>query len=320
MRRRGILDRSLLLVGPGRAGTALARSWLAAGGKLTGVVARTARSARRAGRELETAGWTAARMPARCDLLVLAVPDDRIAEVARRLALRTRCKDAFHLSGALPASVLAPFARRGASIASLHPLRAFAGDPRDDWKGAFVALEGESRAVADGRRLAAALGATAHRIPSEAKPLYHAAATLAAGGTAALLSIAARAAVDAGLPAERARAGLARLASEAASAAASRPFSEAFTGPIARRDAETIRAHRAAALGRADFFELYGRLAREILEATAGRGREDEIRAILDGKAAPAKRRTRAPSRAGRGGPRASGATISRVFSRLKGA
>jgi predicted short-subunit dehydrogenase-like oxidoreductase (DUF2520 family) len=315
-----ILDSPMLLVGPGRAGMALARSWVAAGGKLSGVVASTPRAAIRAGRALSAAGRVWPRVPPRCEILVLSVPDDRIARVAAEIAPLTRCRLAFHLSGALPASILAPLSRRGASIASLHPLRAFAGRPEESWRGAFVAVEGEADAVEAGEKLAAALGATGHRIRAKAKPLYHAAAALAAGGTAALVSIAARAAVRAGLPQRRAREALARLAAEAASAAADRPFSEAFTGPIARRDAETVRAHRAAAAGLDDFFELYRRLAREILETTPGRGRETEIRAILDGGEDFRARRP-APRKRRRGtGQRIAGATILRGFTRPKGA
>lgn len=278
---RAILESSFVLVGPGRAGMAMARSWIRAGGAVAGVVGRTRESAARAARQLATSATTARTAPARCDVLVLAVPDDRIAAVAEDLAARTSCRIGFHLSGALPASVLAPLARRGASVASLHPLRAFTGDSREDWHGALVAIEGDAEAVEAGERLTAVLGGSAHRIRTESKPLYHAAATLAAGGTMALLSIAVRAAVDAGLPEEQARAALARLASEAALATADRPFREAFTGPIARRDVETVRAHCSVSAGRRDFFDLYRRFAQEILATTPGRGKEEEIRAIL---------------------------------------
>jgi predicted short-subunit dehydrogenase-like oxidoreductase (DUF2520 family) len=282
MPKPSILRRSLVIVGPGRAGLALARSWIAAGGNFGGIVGRTHGSARLAARRLRTAGRTAATIWPECDLLVLAVPDDRVARVALDLSRRTRCRIAFHLSGALTASDLAPLARGGARVASLHPLRAFTGDPRESWRGAFVAIEGDGPAVRAGERLSDALGATGYRIRSEGKPLYHAAAALAAGGTMALLSVAVRAAVDAGLSEKQARTALAQLASEAAAATAVRPFAEAFTGPVARRDVETVRAHGRAASGRRDFLALYAKLAREILDETEGRANDPRIRAILD--------------------------------------
>jgi predicted short-subunit dehydrogenase-like oxidoreductase (DUF2520 family) len=276
-----LLQLPLVLVGPGRAGKAFARSWVGAGGALAGIVGKTASSAEREARELSTSGRTLETIWAECDLLVLAVPDDRIAGVAEELSARTRCRFAFHLSGALPAAALAPLSRAGAAVGSLHPLRAFTGGPSDSWHGALVAIEGDPAAVEAGERMTAALGGAGYRISAADKPLYHAAATLAAGGTMALLSIAVRAATAAGVPEEKARPALAQLAAEAATATAMRPFPEAFTGPIARRDAETVRAHRRASAGRADFSDLYRRLAEEILDTTSGRGREEAIRAIL---------------------------------------
>ena len=228
-------------------------------------------------------------------MLVLAVPDDRIAQVAESLSKRTRCRFAFHLSGALPASVLAPLSRAGAAIGSLHPLRAFTGGPTENWQGALVAVEGDPSAVRAGERMTAVLGGDGYRIAAADKPLYHAAATLAAGGTMALLSIAVRAAAAAGVPEKKARPALARLAAEAAGATAARPFADAFTGPIARRDAETVRAHRRASASYGDFSELYARLADEILDTTRGRGREAAIRAILK------ETRIRTPRRKPRG-------------------
>jgi predicted short-subunit dehydrogenase-like oxidoreductase (DUF2520 family) len=231
-------------------------------------------------------------LPERCEILVLAVPDDRIAAVARSLARKTSCRYAFHLSGALPAALLAPLAQRGAAVGSLHPLRAFPSDGRVGrapagstdalWDGTFVAIEGDPAAVAVGERIAAALGAKGRRIDTESKALYHAAATLAAGGTMALLSVAVRAAVRAGLAEPEAREALGRLAAEAAAATMTRPFAGAYTGAIARRDTRTIHAHRSAAAGQPDFLELYRMLAREILATTPGRGGERRVRAILD--------------------------------------
>jgi len=268
---------------------ALARSWVSAGGRLSGIVGRTREGAASAATELSTSPRSLDGVDPVCDLLVLAVPDDRIGAVAAELATRTKCRFAFHLSGALPAATLSPLSREGTSLGSLHPLRAFTGDSRETWRGALVAIEGEPAAVEAGERVTAALGGAGHRIRSESKPLYHAAATLAAGGSMALLSIAVRAAAEAGLPEAEARPALARLGSEALAAAALRPLRETFTGPVARRDAQTVHAHRAVLAGRPDVWELYRRLARETLAATPGRGAEEEIRSILD-EERPARR------------------------------
>ena len=277
-----VLASPLLVVGPGRAGRALARSWRRAGGRLVGLVGRTAQAASGAARELATDALDLSTAPPRVELLAVAVPDDLVASVAAGAAERVRARLAFHLSGALPAAALAPFAARGSALASLHPLRAFTGAPEDDWTGAFVAVEGDEPAIAEAEAIARALGATPYRIAPGSKSLYHAAAALAAGGTMALLSVAVRAAAAAGLPEAQARAALADLAAGAAAATARRPAGEVLTGPVARRDAATVRAHAAALAARPEALELYRRLAREILEATPGRGREHEILSALD--------------------------------------
>src|SRR5450631_2517187 len=148
MTRYELLESRVVLVGPGRAGRAFARSWTGAGGRIADVIGREPRK----------------RSYAPCDVVVLAVPDDAVAGVAEQLAPRLPCRFALHLSGAFGSEVLAPFARAGAQIASLHPVRPFTGAAEEYWRGAFVAVEGEAGAVALAEAIAAAVGAMPHRL------------------------------------------------------------------------------------------------------------------------------------------------------------
>ncbi|MDQ6893156.1 MAG: DUF2520 domain-containing protein [Acidobacteriota bacterium] len=255
---------SLTLVGPGRAGRAFLRSWLSAGGSVDAVLER-------------------GRVPASVssDVLVLAVPDDAISSVGAAIAPSARCRFAFHLSGALASEAIAPLRGSGAAIGSFHPLRAFRGEEGETLAGAFVAIEGDPAACDAADRFARALGAAPHRIAREAKPLYHAAATIAAGGSVALVSAAARAWAAAGIPEPAARAALAGLAADAVAGVAGRPFFEAFTGPVARRDIGTVRSHLSALENSPELRRLYVLLARETLARTPGPESDDEIRALL---------------------------------------
>lgn len=280
----GVLASRLTLLGPGRAGRALARSWLAAGGQTLDIVARTSVAARTAvasvggGRPLalsEIGGET--------DLLVLAVPDDEVVSAARVLGNRIRPRIAFHLSGALSAAALEALRLSGASLGSLHPLRAFTGAPDETWRDAFVAIEGDDAAMSVAEALVSALRGRPRRLSAEAKPLYHAAAALAAGGTVALVSLAAQAWGEAGIPEGEARPALATLARQAAAGAAEQDFERALTGPIARRDTGTLRAHLASLSSRPKLLEIYVLLASEVLRRTPGRGREEEILELLGG-------------------------------------
>ena len=279
---RPILRETLTLVGPGRAGRALARSWREAGGSLAEIIGRDRFSAERAVLEIRGGhpqGLTEASSD--CGFLILAVPDDSIAPAARTLADRVSCRFALHLSGALPSEVLRPLSGKGASIGSLHPLRAFTGAPEETWRGALVAIEGEDEAARGGAALVREIGGRAQRISSRGKALYHAGATLAAGGTVALLSLATKAWVAEGFAEPEAREALSQLAIGAASAAGRQPFPEAFTGAVARRDLGTIQAHIEALAGAGEALPVYVLLAEETLQRTAGRGKEEEIRALL---------------------------------------
>jgi predicted short-subunit dehydrogenase-like oxidoreductase (DUF2520 family) len=283
--REPVLSSSLSLVGPGRAGSAFGRSWLAAGGTLADVIGRDPASTREAVARLGAGTPRGiAGLDADCDILVLAVPDDAITAVASALAGRLRCRTAFHLSGALPASALEALRGGGASLGALHPLRVFTGSADETWAGAFVAIEGDAGALSVAEQLVSAVGGRAHRIAPESKPLYHAAATLTAGGTVALISLATRAWAHAGIPEGEARQALAELAERAAAAAVSLGFAEAFTGPVARRDTGTLQSHRDALAPFPELARLYRLFASETLARTAGRGREEEIQALLEAR------------------------------------
>ena len=279
----GILASRVVLAGPGRAGRAFARSWKAAGGSIAQVIARTLPDGGALPPELSDAEAVPFATPSLppCDILILAVPDDTIAQAAAQLANSARCRFAMHLSGALASHVLQPFAARGAGVASIHPVRPFTGAQSEDWRDAFVAIEGDAAAVEAAAEMARLVGARPHALTPEAKPLYHAAASIAAGGAAAVVSVAVRAWVAAGIPEEIAREALAGLAERAVAAVARQPFPDAFTGAVARRDAGTVRAHTRALSPHTDARALYRALAEEILLRTPGRGREEEIRSIL---------------------------------------
>jgi predicted short-subunit dehydrogenase-like oxidoreductase (DUF2520 family) len=271
----------LVLVGPGRAGRALLHSWTSSGGDAV-VIARNALAANR--RDVPDSVEVRSpddRRELAGDFLVLAVPDDAIESVASALAPRAACRYSFHLSGALPANALGPLSP-SSSLGSLHPLRAFTGSTEESWQDSFVAVEGEEEASEAGSRLCRRIGARPRRVAASEKPLYHCAATLAAGGVASLLSLAARIWEEAGLEPEEGRIELARLAVSASEAVGRLPFEEALTGPVARRDVETVRLHRDVLVRRSDLAGLYRLLALETLRRTTGRGREDEIARLLE--------------------------------------
>jgi predicted short-subunit dehydrogenase-like oxidoreductase (DUF2520 family) len=289
---------TILLVGPGRAGRAFARSWTAAGGSIV-LVARRPRALHRFAREIgaHDVRPLGERRGFQGDVLVLAVPDDSISRLAARLGPRVQCRFAFHFSGALSSAELAPLSSAGARVASVHPLRAFTGSADESWSGAYVAIEGNAAAVRFASAICRRLGAHPHSIEAAKKPMYHAAATLAAGGAGSLLSIAARLWSEAGLPEEEGRKALAGLAASAVDSVRRLPFDRALTGPVARRDVATVSLHTRALAGRPDVARLYAMLAEETLTRTRGRGAERELARMLAGPGGRGARKSRAGAR-----------------------
>jgi predicted short-subunit dehydrogenase-like oxidoreductase (DUF2520 family) len=259
---RPLLGLRFSLVGPGRVGTSLAAWAVAAGAELAAMAGR-AESDR-----IASAGQ---------DLLLIAVPDGALAAVAEQLAARPQAAVALHTSGSRSAAVLAPLRAAGAAPGGLHPLKAFPRPLPDPWqaRGVFFALDGDAAAQALAQRLVSAWGGVAGEVPPAARPLYHLAATLAAGGVATLLAAAGELAARAGLPPAVATGylELARGTVAAAMSAASPPgpaVIAAVTGPVARGDLATFELHvealRAAAPER---LPLVLELARETLRQVA---------------------------------------------------
>ncbi|MGH7836658.1 MAG: NAD(P)-binding domain-containing protein, partial [Candidatus Binataceae bacterium] len=157
------MSRTLSIVGAGRVGCALGKRLGALGWRVGAVVTRSMRTARAAVRVMdEGEPWgKLTNHVFKADVILLAVPDDRLASVARELAKiggpDCRGKIVLHTSGSLGREVLASFARRGASTGSLHPMQTFSGRGIPRLKGVIFAIEGDPGAQIVARKIARAL-------------------------------------------------------------------------------------------------------------------------------------------------------------------
>ncbi|MGE3621607.1 MAG: DUF2520 domain-containing protein [Acidimicrobiia bacterium] len=208
------------IVGPGRVGTALATALGRAGWAVEPLLGR--------GDDLRGAA-------AGVDLLVLAVPDAAVAEVAGAVEPEAATV-VVHLAGSLTLAVLEPHPRR----ASVHPLVAVPAGPTgaDRLVGASYAVAGDPQA----RDLVAALGGTPFAVADADRVAYHAAAVIASNHLVGLLGQVERVARTAGVPLD-AYLDLARGSID--NVAALGPAA-ALTGPVARGDRATVEAHLAA--------------------------------------------------------------------------
>ncbi len=169
------------------------------------------------------------------DLVLLAVPDDAIADVAAALAPSPE-RVVAHLAGSRGLDVLAPHPR----AASLHPLVPLP-EPEVGARrlvGATYALAGDPLAA----RLVESLGGRVVRVPDESRAAYHAAAAVAANHLVALTGHVEAIAESIGLSLED----FLGLAEAALADVRALGPAAALTGPAARGDMATIDAHLSA--------------------------------------------------------------------------
>lgn len=233
----------VILAGPGRAGLSLGAACVDAGHPVIGVLARDPEKAAAAAERLDARAlaWDDP-LPA-ADLLVIAVRDDAIAEVAQRLAPLAGAVDAaVHLSGLTSVSALGSL-EGVCRVGSVHPLQTFANVDPGRVAGCNIAVTAADDAVAEWLLAwAESLGAFPFRLDNDHKALYHAAAAAASNYPVAALSMARRLFEAAGVEFKRAE----LLVRTAVDNTFSLGPEDALTGPAARGDGGTVAAQIAA--------------------------------------------------------------------------
>jgi predicted short-subunit dehydrogenase-like oxidoreductase (DUF2520 family) len=180
------------------------------------------------------------------EVIIVAVKDDRIREVAERaLALAPEARLMVHLAGSLPPDVLPKIA--GMDRLMLHPIQTFAKRSSAPFEGISWAACGSPKALAWGKRFTKALGSEGFLV---LKPrdlaLYHTISVFAANFPV-LLGVAVEAiAGEIGLSARQAKAALAPLVEQVLANMAAAPSASVLSGPIRRGDVDTIGRHRQA--------------------------------------------------------------------------
>lgn len=276
------------IIGPGRLGLTLVASLRRAGVAVPAVVPSPGSSLDAAA---EPPRLALAEAIAAADVIWIAVPDDEIETVAHEIAdhLPTpleRPMAAIHSSGLGSLDLLAPLRGRIAGILALHPLQTFAGPPAAGvLEGVPMAVTGDSQSdVEFGCWLAARLGARPIALSDDAKPLYHLAAVVASNLFVALQSEAAELlAAAAGVTPAAALELLQPLVATTAANLADRSPSQALTGPIARGDVGTVRAHLALLAGQAPrYADTYRALSLQALHLAAPRLDDETVHTLRE--------------------------------------
>jgi predicted short-subunit dehydrogenase-like oxidoreductase (DUF2520 family) len=237
------------IIGPGRAGTALARALARAGHDVVAAAAVSAQSKRRVGENFPRARLTdPAGVLGASDLVLLTVPDDVLPGLVEGLATTGAPYEGrlvAHASGAHGIRVLDPATRAGALPLALHPVMTFTGreDDVDKIKGVSFGVTAPQQLRPAAEALVIEMGGEPVFIAEENRALYHAALAFAANHLVTLVSQAAALLREAGADSPN------RMLGPLLGAALDNAlrFGDAgLTGPVARGDEGTVAAHVAA--------------------------------------------------------------------------
>lgn len=257
----------LIIVGPGRAGGALAIAASQAGHDVVGVLSRS--STHIYG---PVVPWDSPLPEA--DVVLIAVKDDSIASVTERLkSMVENIAVVAHLSGFVPVLSLQPLQERGVAVGGFHPLVSIP-DPASGagaLRGAFVGIGGDQLAIDTLTHLGSSLGLESFRLEDTDRPAYHAAAAAAANFVVTSLSISSDLFESAGIDPRVSRPLVERVIANCFDNGPA----QSLTGPIARGDVDTVVGHLTAA---DEVSDSVGQQFHLMVEATAVRaGRERDL-------------------------------------------
>ena len=233
------------------------------------------RKARELARKVEAQASTRDNAHLKVDLVWFCVPDREIAVASRELAsvVDWKKKSAFHSSGALLSDELDAVRRRGAAVASVHPLMTFVGGSIPSLKRVPFAVEGDAAAVAIARGIVRDLGGEVFPVRRQHKTAYHAWGAFTSPLLVATLVTGEQLARAAGLSAVEARKKMLPIVRQTIANYQALGPAGAFSGPIVRGDAEIVRKHLSVLKKLPEARDVYLALARAALRYLPARNR-----------------------------------------------
>ncbi|UCE39937.1 MAG: DUF2520 domain-containing protein [Candidatus Aminicenantes bacterium] len=203
--------------------------------------------------------------------IILAVPDDAIETVAEELAdsaLEWQDRFVFHCSGLHTTDSLNSLEKRGALVASLHPVQSFPQKKPDPkaFEDIFFGLEGKQEALNLAIGITRQLGGRFFILEASNKPLYHTACSMASNFLATLLDTAAELLSLAGLADSTSSQVLMPLVQGTLQNVNKFDAGKALTGPVVRGDEKSIAKHLEALRELPELYDLYTTVAYRSLQ------------------------------------------------------
>lgn len=269
----------VVLVGAGRAGRALTAALRAAG--VAHALVDRERIVEQHGSPMFTSRANAVQQAA---AILVAVRDGQLDVALDELRERdgvTAGTVLLQVSGSAEPAARERITGAGVHYGTFHPLLPLIDPSLASFRlqGSVIGVEGDGPAHAVAVKLAARLGATTIEIPREERAAYHAAAVIASNFPVTLAALAegllSRIGVDS-VAAHRAVRAL--MAASVENLAAAPRALDALTGPIARNDVATVRAHITALHGSRPYHDVYEVVSRATLALMRERG--DDLAAV----------------------------------------
>ena len=269
---------SVVLIGAGRVGTAVALLLKESGASIAGVASRSAQSRDRASLLLEASTFDHKKELPPCDVILIGTPEDAIEEVAGAIADRSSPGSyVVHFAGSLGVAPLEAVRRSGGRPCAMHPVQACpdvnsavrglpgsawgvtCGDDDFEWAGDFVTR----------------VGGWPVRVAEEDRPVWHAASVSVSNGIAALLASGEEMHRSLGIAQPEAVLGP-LAAGTVANAADGGGGGATLTGPVVRNELVAIQRHITALRDRDSQLAVdYVLIASTIVRAAVRAGRID---------------------------------------------
>lgn len=259
-------------------GSTLARGLDRAGYPIRSLYNQTVTKASELASELGVDEWSSFPVDVHSlgDLVFLTIPDDRIEEVANKLAdLGKDFSDYIicHCSGFKTRAVLKPLEQKNALTAAFHPMQTFNKESgADSFNNIFFDIEAADDSRAALTAVARNLGAESIFVSANDKSFLHAAGVMASNYLVTLLDTASELGSKGTLDKAEVLQLLEPLVQQTITNARQSGTTTALSGPIARGDISTIEQHLQLLQDQPALQELYKAMGKQTIEVALQKG------------------------------------------------
>jgi predicted short-subunit dehydrogenase-like oxidoreductase (DUF2520 family) len=243
----------IAVFGAGKVGTALSSQLRNKGREIVFVSNKTLHSTRKSAKQLHSRNQSIhfSDIPPDTNLIIIAAPSQAIPkivqELTRKRSMRYHNVFIVHTSGAHSSKILDPLRKKGAKIASVHPIQTFPQNQTianavKSLTGIYYGIDAPRETLRDAKSLVKLLGGKPVVISDSLRPLYHALCVFSSGYIVQLLNLIEKISKQLDFPKPWHEILGPLMATSIANSIKISPAS-ALTGPIMRGDVATIGLH-----------------------------------------------------------------------------